>query len=199
MRTDLNLVTNTTDGTKKTNKLSYVNPDANDGTLTTLANKIADLSNDTLTGATKTDTNDIPINATPIRVTFYGSPNRVIQTKNVNDIDNQNSLVVICAYSNDSTEDEQTELPIFAQNLMPYIKENNTRVQVTIFKDTQDSTQDAYANIGLAITNTSGSTDKEEIEGLVPKYTGDIVIGTKVLSGNYINMAPDLIIRVVRE
>lgn len=198
MRTDLNLVTNTTDGTKKTNKLSYVNPDANEGTLSTLAQKVANLSNDTLTAINKTDTTDIPTNATPIRVTFYGNPNQVIYEEDVANINNER-LITLCCYSNDSTEEEQTELPIMKENLMPYIKENNTRVQPTIYKDTQDSTADAYAQVGLAITPNSGTNDKEEMEGVVPKYTGDIVIGTKILNGNYINMAPDLIIRIVRE
>lgn len=70
MRTDLSLVTDTTDGTKKTNKLSYVNSDASNAQLATLAQKVASLSADTLTGATKTDTIDISTASQPIPVSL---------------------------------------------------------------------------------------------------------------------------------
>lgn len=191
MRTDLNLITNTTDGTKKTNKLSYVNPDANDGTLTTLANKIADLSNDTLTGATKTDTTDIPINATPIRVEFYNTADPTTVTINLNDIDGTYGKSIVVYDQNGD------EIPIMVPNLQPYIKENNTRVEVSIFKDTSEG-QWAYAGIALAATPATGTDDKSDPSNLTPKLTGDIVIGTKILSGNYINILPDLVMHIVR-
>lgn len=72
MRTDLNLITDTTDGNKKTNKLSYVNPNASNAQLSTLAQRVASLSADTLTGATKTDTTELSVASQPIPVTIEG-------------------------------------------------------------------------------------------------------------------------------
>lgn len=197
MRTDLNLVTNTTDGTKKTNKLSYVNPNANNSALSTLAQKVASLSNDTLTAITKTDTTNIPTPAefTPIRVEFFNVVNPLIFTQKFNEIDNS-SIITVCSFNKDKEIEEQ-ELPIMVPNLMPYVKENNTRVQVSIYKIAQ-KLHYAYAYIGLAVTDSSkpggSSIPTEEV---IPTYTGDIVIGTKTISGNYQNIAQDLIIRIV--
>lgn len=194
MRTDLNISTTNTDGTKKTSKLSYVNPDASDGALATLANKMTEFSNDTLTGASRNDITDLTTNFTPVQVLFYGDPATTIIEQSVERIDNETSTITICTYNQDKSE----ELPIMAQNFMPYVKENNTRVQVTIYKDVTGD-QMPYAQVGLAITDTSGTANKEELDYVTPKYTGDIIIGTKTISGNYQNVAPDLIIRVVHE
>lgn len=196
MRTDLNISTTNTDGTKKTSKLSYVNPEANDGALATLVNKITDLSNDTLTAATRSDITDLSTNFTPVRVDFYGveTEEPYIMPVNVENIDNQYSVITIGSFN----EDKSQELPIMVPNLQPYIKENNTRVQVTIYKDTNEE-QLMVAQVGLAITTTSGSNNKEEPDYIIPKYTGDIIIGTKTISGNYQNVAPDLIIRIIHE
>lgn len=193
MRTDLNISTTNTDGTKKTSKLSYVNPDASDGALATLANKMTEFSNDTLTAASRNDITDLTTNFTPVQVLFYSNQGTLFE-QSIEGIDNQTSTITLCAYNQDKSQ----ELPIMAANLMTYIKENNTRVQVTIYKETSDD-QLAYAQVGLAITDTSGTTNKEEPEGITPQYTGDIIIGTKTISGNYQNIAPDLILRIVHE
>lgn len=199
MKTDLNITT-TNNGTKKTSKLSYVNPLAFAAELATLANKFAALSDDTLTAATRTDTTDIDLGSeyTPVNVEIFNEESTSSQyetTLKYSDVFDNGAVIKLVV--TDTNEELREQLPIFYDCLEPVIK-NETRFPVSFMRDTYDE-EWPYVLIIIGKSDDIGTIDDDggELPAIyVPPLTGAITISTKTIKGNYKNIAPDIQIKI---
>lgn len=196
MKTDLNITT-TNNGAKKTSKLSYVNPLAFAAELAILANKFADLTDDTLSAATRTDTTDIDLQSeyTPINVEIYNEESTTSQyetTLKYSDVFANGAVIKLVV--TDTNEELREPLPLFFKNLRPVIT-NETRWPVSYMQETYDE-EWPYVLIIIGTSKDIGDVDLDYSDIYRPYLTGTITISTKTITGNYKNIAPDIKIKI---